>query len=244
MDDSEYTNIFNSEEKHFYYRSVHHLILGLIKRATAGRKKLKILDAGCGTGGLAVQLQKLGQVRAVDLHPSAVAYATSRGVDVVQSSLLELPFADGEFDLVTCVDVIYHRNIDSDVAALSQLKRVLKPGGVLVMRVPARSELHSSHDDLVWTERRYSRRALAESLKQAGLVAEQISYCHGLLYLPALVKAKLDKLAKSKEHSAVEETSSLVNAIAQKVLMAESSLVIGGLNLPIGLGIVAVARPQ
>lgn len=244
MDDSEYTNIFNSEEKHFYYRSVHHLILGLVKRVTAGHDNLKILDAGCGTGGLAVQLQKLGQVHAVDLHPSAVAYATSRGVDVVQSSLLQLPFADNEFDLVTCVDVIYHRNIESDVAALCELKRVLKPGGALVMRVPARSELHSSHDDLVWTERRYTRRALSQSLRQAGLVIEQISYCHGLLYLPALIKAKLDKLSRSKEHSAVEETSTLVNSVAQKVLMAESKLVIGGLNLPIGLGIVAVAHCQ
>jgi 2-polyprenyl-3-methyl-5-hydroxy-6-metoxy-1,4-benzoquinol methylase len=241
MDDSEYTNIFHSEGEHFYYKSVHHLILGLVDKFSPSRENLEILDAGCGTGGLAVQLATRGKVSAVDLHPKAVEYAGSRGVNVVQSSIKEMPFPTGHFDVVTCVDVIYHQNVDDDVAALKEIRRVLKPDGVLVMRVPARPELFSSHDLLVWTKRRYTRRHLRKSLHLAGLKPKRLSYCHGSLYLPALIKAKLDKATASKEHSAVEATSGLVNRVAERVLKLESQMVMNGIDLPLGLGIVAVA---
>lgn len=241
MHKSEYANIFNSEQKHFFYRSVHYLILGLVARATKGRRNLRILDAGCGTGGLAVQLQSLGQVKGVDLHDEAVRYSQSRGLDVTQASLQKLPFDDASFDLITCVDVIYHKNVEDDVQALSEIRRVLAPGGRLVMRVPARPELHSSHDELVWTKRRYTRSQLCKSLTAAELKSEQVSYCHGLLYLPALAKANLDRFSKSEEHSAVEDIPELVNKTACIALNAESNLIIAGLNLPIGLGLVAVA---
>lgn len=242
METSEYKNIYESEEEHFYYRSVHDLILTLCSKFLPEREHLQILDAGCGTGGLALKLQKFGTVSAVDMHEEALKFSRLRGVDSVEGSVENLPFEDNRFDLVTSVDVIYHKAVKDDVEALRQFARVLKSQGLLIMRVPARPELFSSHDQLVWTERRYKRRELTKKLNAAGLKPLQVSYCHSPLYLPALAKTSLEKLTGTKPHSGVSETSGLVNEICTNVLKIESKLLSMGVAMPIGLGLMAVAR--
>lgn len=242
MDTSEYKNIFESEKEHFYYRSVHDLVISLTRKHLADKTQLQILDAGCGTGGLAIKLQDRGTVSAVDMHPEALKYSRQRGIDAVEGSVEDLPFADNSFDLVTSVDVIYHRAVKDDVQALRQFARVLKCGGTLIMRVPARPELYSSHDELVWTERRYKSRELKKKLKAAGLQPLQVSYCHSALYLPALAKTSLEKITGTKPHSGVKETSALVNNLCTSILKLESKLLSLGMAMPVGLGLIAVAR--
>lgn len=242
MDTSEYKHIFESEEEHFYYKSVHDLILSLTRKYLAERSHLQILDAGCGTGGLALKLQERGTVSGVDMHPEALKYSRQRGINAIEGSVEDLPFEDGKFDLVTSVDVIYHRAVKDDVQALRQFARVLKSGGVLIMRVPARPELFSSHDQLVWTERRYKSRELKRKIQAAGLKPLQVSYCHSPLYLPALAKTLLEKITGTKPHSGVSETSAVVNNLCTGILRIESKLLSLDMAMPIGLGLIVVAR--
>ncbi len=245
MDTAEYKNIFESEDSHFYYQAVHNLILKLIdKFADTANQKPEILEAGCGTGLLSVKMGNIGNVSAIDMHDEALKFSRMRGVNSCKASVEALPFPDDSFDIVTSVDVIYHRNVQDDSQALREFRRVLKPGGTLVMRVPARQELHSTHDETVWTSRRYRSGQLRSKLEQAGLHPLLVSYCHSILYPPAFLKAKLEKALGSKPHSGVSKTSASVNELLIKLLAAETNMIASGMTMPIGLGLIAVARPN
>src|SRR4029077_1272201 len=104
-----------------------------------------ILDAGCGSGRTLDELSAYGAVAGVDLSADAVAAARARGHPaVVQASVEALPFADGAFDLVTCLDVIEHT--PDDGATLAELLRVTDSGGYVIVTVPAHQALWSNHD--------------------------------------------------------------------------------------------------
>ncbi|MBI5176364.1 MAG: class I SAM-dependent methyltransferase [Candidatus Melainabacteria bacterium] len=243
MDSAEYKNIFESEDSHFYYQAVHNLILTLIeKHASSANHQPEILEAGCGTGLLSVKLKNIGNVSAIDMHDEALRFSQMRGVNSCKASVEALPFPDASFDIVTSVDVIYHRNVLDDSQALREFRRVLKAGGTLVMRVPARQELHSTHDETVWTSRRYRSGELRSKLEQAHLQPLLLSYCHSILYGPAFLKARLEKAFGSNPHSGVSKTSESVNNLLIKLLATETKLIASGLTMPIGLGLIAVAR--
>ncbi|HEY9679245.1 MAG TPA: class I SAM-dependent methyltransferase [Drouetiella sp.] len=243
MDDTEYTNIAQNESNHFYYVSVHELVLGLIEQNFRSNKsQLQILDAGCGTGSLAEKMCKLGTVRAVDMHDEALRYSSSRGINVTKASVESLPFPDKEFDLVTSIDVIYHKFVNDDVAALKEFFRVLKPGGVLVLRVPADPQLFSSHDEVVQTARRYLKSELKSKLKAAGFKIQRLTYCQSPLYIPALVKAKLDRRKTDSHSSAIENESNVLNSTIRSVLAVENKCLLSGLNAPRGIGLITVSN--
>lgn len=148
----------------------------------------EILDAGCGTGGLIRYLEKRhGDWRwtGVDVEPLACELTASRcSSRVVTGSIAALPFANGSFDAVVCSDVLYH--LDDDVAALREIHRVLRPGGIVVVNVPAHSWLWSYHDVTVHGRRRYERAGLKRILGLAGFAAEQLTHWNTLA-LPLVV---------------------------------------------------------
>src|SRR5687768_16790056 len=126
MQRSEYLNIYKNEETHFYYKANHNIILSLISRYVP-QKRLKILDAGCGTGLLAKKLEKLGNVEGIDYSTEAVRFAKKRGVIVKQGLVDKLPYNKNTFDVVVCVDVINHSWVKNEQKALEEMNRVLKP---------------------------------------------------------------------------------------------------------------------
>lgn len=241
MEIAEYQNIANNEAHHFYYVAVHELILSLVEGQLKDSDS-QILDAGCGTGSLAKKLEKFGEVRAVDIHDEAVRYARHRGVKVTQSSIETIPFEPSSFDLVTSVDVIYHKAVNDDVIALKQFYSVLKPGGSLVVRVPAEPSLHSSHDEVVHTARRYTKTELQKKLKAAGFKIEKITYCQSPLFIPAWVKARLDQGKVHNHNSVIDNQSKWLNELLISILKAENRFIVAGGTLPKGIGLVAVCR--
>lgn len=247
MQVEEYKNVYLNEKAHFYYLSVHRLVLSLMKKHLLDRRviadaRLSILDAGCGTGGLAEQLKDVGLVTGLDMHDEAVRYSRLRGIDCHKGSICDMPFSDNEFDLVTSIDVICQRAVEDDVLALKEIARVAKPDGLVVLRVPARPELFSSHDELVMSQRRYRSGELRARLLSAGLEPVQITYCHLPFYLPVLVKTSLEKLRGHSPHSAVANINPLLNKIFCKLLQAETSLIKAGVCMPFGMGLFAIAR--
>ncbi len=244
METSEYENIFRNEERHFFYLSVRENLAKFLE-SSIPKTNAKLLDAGCGTGGFLRYLSKFGDVTGIDLSDTALEYARKNGLNCQKASIESLPFADKTFDAVTCVDVIYHMNVGSEIAALKELSRVLKPNGVLAMRVPAFECLLSTHDVTVQTRKRYQTSEIKNFLEAAELQIERLSYCHASLFLPAFIKAQLERLKPKSSHSGVEETSNIVNSVLTSVLRAENALMHAGLDFPFGLGIIAIARkPQ
>jgi SAM-dependent methyltransferase len=152
------------EERHWWYRGRRRIVLDAIERLPLPADA-RLLDAGCGSGALLAQLQRFGAVSGVDVNPVAVACARERGVGAVETASVErLPFADDEFDLLVCLDVLEH--VADDGRALAELRRVSSPGGFLIATVPAYPALWSPHDVAAGHRRRYRAgelRARAES---------------------------------------------------------------------------------
>lgn len=240
---SEYGNIYQNEDSHFFYTSTHYLVEKLIRKY-AGNGKLKILDAGCGTGGLMVRLSDCGKVVGIDHSSEAVKYAKKRRLTVKRASINKLPFRDRSFDLVICIDVIYHLAVTDDVAALGEIGRVLKPGGVLILRVPANKFLLSAHDIHVHTARRYSKIELASKLRRAGFKIKFVSYVHAPIFPLSLIRVLLEKLDHRPSASTVGWVNPIINMTLTAMLKLEAIVLARGIEMPFGQGLVVVATPN
>lgn len=242
MDDSEYENIFRHEQTHFFYLSIREILFDLLNRELSGRHGLEILDAGCGTGGFSRFLKKFGNVVGVDTSDKALEYSRKTGLECQRASIESLPFNAQSFDAITCVDVLYHKNVSSELDALREFFRVLKPEGLLALRVPAFECLYSQHDVVVQTRRRYTASDLRELLHEAGFTIEKLSYCHCSLFIPALVKAKFSSSRSQDPRSGVNSASGMLNHLLTELLRFENALIRTGLDMPFGLGIIAIAK--
>ncbi len=244
MDISEYKNIFDNEEHHFFYKVNHEIILSLVEKywkISKRDKKACILDAGCGTGLLATKLKQYGDVYGIDIHPQAVAFSKRRGVKVQQASTEEIPFADNFFDLLISMDVLYHQKVKDDMVVLAELFRVLKPEGILIIRVPAKNWLFASHDVFVHTRKRYEKKELSKKLLSAGFQVILISYVNALLFFPVLIRSFYQRLNPSKTPaSSVKHVPVIINRLLTFFLSQEIGIIIRG-NMPFGIGLVAVA---
>lgn len=201
---------------------------------------MRILDAGCGTGLLAQKLGEFGTVDALDMNPLACDFARARGVNVAQASVTNLPFPDNTFDIVVCVDVIYHQSVSDDQKALAEMARVLKQGGKLILRAPALSWLRSSHDVHVHTRERYDKAQLFGKIQGAGLSVEKLSFV-GMPLLPAAWFRHLTRNKATIVESGVKRVPRILNFLIQTSLYLEN-LVVSYAHIPYGIGLFAVAR--
>ncbi|MBI1863454.1 class I SAM-dependent methyltransferase, partial [Candidatus Microgenomates bacterium] len=185
MNTAEYQNMFDNENIHFFYVANHTIFVHLLSRYLNPKKKYEILDAGCGTGLFAQKMKRFGRVSGIDYHPEAVRLSKKRGIKAVRGDISHLPYKANTFDVVTCIDVICHQSIKNDVSFLKELKRVLKPGGLLMLRVAAHPWLMSHHDRYVMTRERYTKLHLKESFENAGFSIQKLSYMDAMLFVPA-----------------------------------------------------------
>jgi SAM-dependent methyltransferase len=169
MEQDFYRAYYELEGRHWWFLGRRKLFLRIIEEQyPPSVRPLAVLDFGCGTGAFLEHLERFGTVSAVDADPSAVSFCHARGRSevVVAPSGAPLPFPDDAFDLVTSLDVIEH--IDDDVAALAELRRVLRPGGRLLIAVPAYAFLWGKQDEVSHHRRRYTARTLTRALGEAG----------------------------------------------------------------------------
>lgn len=245
MNKKEYKNIYVNEGSHFYYVATHNLVLSLVKKylpITNNKSPITILDAGCGTGLLAKKLEQFGKVTGVDYSFEAIKNARKRKLNVVKASIDKLPFPDNSFSIVTSVDVIYHEWVEDDQKALNEMYRVLRPGGILILKVPALKWLKLGHDKFVYTKRRYDKNELREKMEKAGFKIEKITYINIVLLKLALMKYIIESIHHSEEvESNVTKLPGLINQIATTILNIEYALAMK-IDFPIGMGLIAVGR--
>lgn len=162
MNLEEYSLMQSVEDQHWWYATLHQQVLDAVQEYT-NAKPVKILDAGCGTGGMLAKLTA-HQTTGVDLSTQAISLCQQRGLTQVQlGSIHEMPFADDSFEIVLSLDVLYHQQVD-ETRTMAEMVRVLKPDGLLILNLPAHECLRGSHDAAVCGARRYNSCHVAEML--------------------------------------------------------------------------------
>jgi SAM-dependent methyltransferase len=250
MEDVEYQRMFEAEEGHWWYAGLHDLVMRYARaeRARAGRA-LSMLDAGCGTGRLCQLLEPLGEVTGCDIHPLALQATERRGIArVLRRDLAADELGDEQFDLITSMDVLYHRLVSNELAALRNLHRALRTGGLLLFQVPAFESLRGTHDVAVHTRRRYRRKQVARMLTGAGFDVEFSTCRLSALFPAALAWRMFSRLTalRASNGNVVSDVavppSSAVNRLLLFYLKVENRLIAAGLRLPFGTSVFAVAR--
>jgi SAM-dependent methyltransferase len=229
-----------AEDRHWWYRGRRHvldrLIGGLALPAPA-----RVLDAGCGSGRNMVELARLGPVTGVELSHTSVELARARGVgEVVEGSVLDMPFADDSFDLAVSLDVIEH--LDDDLGALRELRRTVAPGGTLLVTVPAYQWLWSGHDEINHHRRRYTRRSLQTVAERAGWRQARTTYFNSLLLPVAIVLRVLDRVNTKTTESSLDlwVPPEPANSLLERPLDLEAAVIAHGGRIPAGLSLLAV----
>jgi len=245
MEREQYAVMARREERHWWYAGMRRVALATLSRALAGRRDLLILDAGCGTGGTTTRLAQFGNVVGIDLAWEALRPARTHDLRLARASIDRLPFADAVFDVVTSFEVIYHLGVSSDVDALVELRRVLKRGGLLLLRVPAHDWLRGEHDRLVHTRHRYARAEILTKLRTAGFDVQYVSWANSVLFPAAVAKRALERRNQHEDVAAepdLWQPPQPLNALLESAVAIEALAIPRRLPLPFGLSLLAVAH--
>lgn len=248
MNPAEFANIAALEENFWWFRGMRKILFRLLDPLAKTEKLDLVLEAGCGTGHLSRMLEQryLWQMVPVDLASEGLDYGRSLGVKrLTQSDIAALPFRNESFDAVLSMDVLVHFPRGKEDQPFAEFVRVLKPGGLLVMRVSALDILHSRHSDFAQERQRFSKPRLLEMAGQHKLKIIRCTYANSLLMPVALAKFRIyEPLLKSPPESGVQAVAPWLDKLLHLPLAAEASWIGAGWNFPAGQSLLMVARKQ
>ena len=233
-----YDRMAELDELHWWYRARREVLRELIRRDIALPADARILEVGCGTGHNFQMLRGFGRLDAVELDSAARAIASRRlGHAVMDSPLPELTGVPlRSYDLVAMLDVLEH--IDDDRATLVSLAARLRPGGRILITVPAFPFMWSAHDEVNHHKRRYTRRTLKAVVGEAGLKLEMMSWFNSLLF-PLAAAARLAGRITGREDSDDKLPPGPVNRVFETIFALERHA-IGRVQLPPGVSLAAI----
>lgn len=237
---------YRAERRHFWFNGFRRFVTPILDRAARGRRDLELLDCGCGTGANLSLLERYGRATGIDLTMRGLEFAREYGRRrLARASVTRLPFPDAAFDVAASLDVLYSLEEPAAALALAEMRRVLRPGGAVVINVAALQVLRGNHSVLSGEVRRYSRGGLRRDLERAGFSVERLTYTNACTF-PLVLAVRLGQRARglaAREEKATHEITvpaSPVNAVLSACLALEAR-VARHIDLPFGSSLLCLA---
>lgn len=225
---------------HWWFAARRRILRALLESAGVQREQV-LYDLGCGTGQNLIVFQELANATGVDFSPIAREEALAAGCrQVVEGDLTALPLASNSADVVVATDILEH--LDDDHAGARELVRVLKPGGLALITVPAFSWLWGTQDDVSHHKRRYTKAEVEALLQGAGLELKRVTYYNALMFLPIFVGRLLIKALGKKDVNENHVTPGFINGLLEGIFASERLWLARGGGFPIGVSVLAMGR--
>jgi SAM-dependent methyltransferase len=242
MQQHEYETLFRVEDQHWWYRQLRRVLHLHLDRYLPAWHDAAILDAGCGTGGNLAHLPGAGRRVGLDFSPDALAHARKRHLaNLVRGTVTKLPFAPSSFDAAISMSVIYHQWVADPADALREIHRVLRPGGLLFLDVPAYESLLSSHDVAVMTARRFTAPEVRGLVAESGFEVLRVTHWNSLLFPIVWAARRLRFLPEGDDLETTEAKPGGRNGLLDVAMKVEAAA-LARVALPFGVSIHCVGR--
>jgi SAM-dependent methyltransferase len=244
MDKNYYPEYYELERSNWWFLARLQIIRTQVKKISSNNK-LNILNIGVSTGASSQMLQEFGEVTSIEYDQFCVDFVNAKtNLNVQQGSILELQFDNNQFDLVCAFDVIEH--VEDDQLAINEMYRVCKPGGNVIVTVPAFMFLWSKHDVVNHHFRRYTRPQLLALNRQSDI--RFCSYFNSILFLPIAVVRMLLKIVPFKRSGSGSDfglfQSAFLNKLFYGIFISENALLKQFIRLPFGVSIMLVSKKK
>ncbi|MDZ7639807.1 MAG: methyltransferase domain-containing protein [Bryobacterales bacterium] len=247
MNPSEFANIAATEDAFWWFQGMNRMLWSFLDAHLKAQTNGRALEVGCGTGWVSEQFgmrYPRWQIASMDLAPEGLRYARGRGLRALaQGDIRHLPYASQTFDALLALDVIAHLEGEEVGGALEEFARVLRPGGLLLLRASAFDLLRSRHSIFVHERTRVRRNSFLPTLERSGFEPIRHTYANSLLLPVALLKFRVwEPLTNSVPQSGLQRVPPLLNATLRQFLFAEAAWIRRGGSFPVGQSLWVLAN--
>jgi len=252
MKNEVYDSLNKIESTHWYHHGRSQLVNIYLKRIQAeiGRP-IKILDVGCGTGGMYSLLKKYGEVSAIELSDYAAKLAREKypeaDIKIGSADNLSGLFPQSTFDVVTFFNVLYHQWVNDDYLVLKQAVDILKTGGYIIIIEPAFRCLFRENDRLCLGKRRYRRKEMTDLLLRAGLKLCTDTYFNAVSFVPLLISTLLQRSGLVKLTNVPDELNlpfRPINDFLKGIMFMERIGIIAFGKMPFGVSLLCIGKKK
>jgi SAM-dependent methyltransferase len=226
----EYKKMDETEPKLWWYKTLHTFVLKSIQKEFPN-KDIKIVDAGCGTGGLMAYLNQYSykNITGFDISPYALSYCQAKGLNVFKGNLLSIDqyFQKGSVDVIISNDNLYFLSEAERTHVFLVMNSILKTGGLLIFNLPAFNAFRGTHDLGVGIKKRFTKRDIRVLLNIKDMAVIELKYWPFSLsplifFIRTFQRIKIRLFKIKNADSDVEVPNGFLNSLFYKVTLFEN----------------------